>query len=63
MYSLGSILARAVMEDRIREAKQHHLAREGNRREQPATAAPAVRTTRRRSRLWGLIHARQAHSG
>jgi hypothetical protein len=62
MYSLESILARAVIEDRIREANQQHLAREFNRREQPATAAPAVRTARRRSRLWGLVHVRRAHS-
>jgi hypothetical protein len=63
MYSLESILARAVIEDRIREANQQHLAREVHRRGQPSSAPTAVRTARRRSRLWSLVHVRQAHSG
>jgi predicted NAD-dependent protein-ADP-ribosyltransferase YbiA (DUF1768 family) len=63
MYSLEYILARAVMEDRIREANQHRLARAVTRQEQPTTAAPAGRTVRRLSRVWSLVHLRQAHSG
>lgn len=62
MYSLESILARAVMEDRIREVNQQHLAREVQRRERPSTTAPAVRRVRRLSRLWSLVHVRQTVS-
>ena len=56
------LLARAIIEDRMREANQQHLAREVNRREQPSPAATPVQKARRHSRLWRLVHVRQAHS-
>ena len=62
MYSLESILARAVLEDRIREANQQHLAHEINRRVQPSPSATPVRKVRRRFRLRSLVHVRRAHS-
>jgi homoserine kinase len=63
MYPTEYLLARMVMEDRIREANRQRLAREFARREQPSTAPTAVPKARRRSRLWSLVHVRQAHSG
>ena len=62
MYTLETNLARLVIEDRIREANQQRLAREFHRREQPSTAPTAVREPRRHSRLWSLVHPRQAYS-
>jgi hypothetical protein len=62
MSHIDYFLARALMEDRMREANQHHLAREVRRREQPSSAATPVPKVRRRSRVWGLVHLRQAHS-
>jgi hypothetical protein len=55
-------VARQLIEDRMRDASQQRLAREFNRREQPSTAATPVRKARRHSRLWSLVHVRQAHS-
>jgi hypothetical protein len=62
MYPMEHLLARAIIEDRMREVSQQHQARDARQGEQPATAAPAVRKLRRRSRLWSLVHVRQAHS-
>jgi len=62
MYPLESLLARALIQDRMREANQQHLAREVDRREQPSPAATPARKARRHSRFWSLIHVRQAHS-
>ena len=59
---LEYLVARALIEDRMREASQQHRAREARRGEQPATAAPAVRKTRRHPRLWRLVHLRQAQT-
>ena len=55
-------LARMLIEDRMREANQRHLAREVNRREQPSPAASPVRKVRGHSRLWRLVHVRHAAS-
>ena len=62
MSGMEYFLAKAIIEDRMREVNQQHLAREVNRREQPSTDPGAVRRPRRRSRLWSLVHLRQAHS-
>lgn len=62
MSDMNYFVARMLVEERMREANQQNLARGVNRREQPATAAPAVRKTRRHPRLWRLVHLRQAHS-
>jgi len=61
MSGMEYFLAKAIIEDRMREVNQQHLAREVNRREQPSAATP-LQEPRRRSRLWSLVHLRQAHS-
>ncbi|MFL6003705.1 MAG: hypothetical protein ACJ72P_12925 [Nocardioides sp.] len=55
---LEYLVARAVIEDRMREVSQQHQAREARRGEQPATATPGVRKPRRLPRLWNLVHLR-----
>ncbi len=62
MSGMEYFLARAIIEDRMREANQQHLASEVHRREQPSPAATPVRKARRHSRLWSLVHVRHAHS-
>jgi hypothetical protein len=62
MYTFESALARLFIEDRAREANQQYLAREVHRREQVSPAATPVRKVRSHSRLWNLVHVRQAHS-
>jgi len=60
---LEYLVARALIEDRMREASQQHQAREARRGEQPATTAPAaVRKPRRLPRLWGLVHLHHNYS-
>jgi hypothetical protein len=61
--SMEYLLARAIIEDRMREMTQQQQARDARRAELPA-AAGAVRKpqTRRLPRLWRLVHLRQAHS-
>lgn len=56
------LLARALVEERMREANQRHLARSARRSEQPTPAATPVKKTRRHSRVWGLVHVRRATS-
>lgn len=55
-------IARATIEDRIREANHQRLVRECQRREQPSTARTPVQEPRHHSRLWSLVHFRQAYS-
>jgi hypothetical protein len=55
-------LAALVVEDRIREANRQHLARALQRREQPSPTRTAVQQPRNHSRLWSLVHFRQAYS-
>jgi len=62
MSDMNYFIARMLVEERMREASQQHRAREARRGEQPATAAPAVRKTRRHPRLWRLVHLRQAQT-
>ena len=55
-------LARVIIDERIREASHRRLAREFQRRERPSTTSSAVQKPRRPSRLWSLVHVRQAYS-
>ncbi|HET6938189.1 MAG TPA: hypothetical protein VFI19_06280 [Nocardioides sp.] len=55
-------LTREIIGDRIREANQHRLVRECRRPERAATARTVTRTPQRHSRLWSLVHFRQAYS-
>jgi hypothetical protein len=54
--------ARQTIEDRIREAHRLHLVRECRRPERSATAPTASEPMARHSRLWSLVHFRQAYS-
>jgi len=54
---LEYLVARALIEDRMRESMKHSQAREFRRGERPVPDAP-VRESRRRPRLWGLVHLR-----
>ncbi len=55
-------LARITIEDRLREANHQRLARELRRREPASIARAARQTPQRHSRLWSLVHFRQAYS-
>jgi hypothetical protein len=55
-------LARMIIEDRMREANQLHLAREVRRSGKRSPAAPAARKPRRLPRLWRLVHLRHTYS-
>jgi transcriptional regulator GlxA family with amidase domain len=59
---LEYLVARALIEDRMREVSQQHQAREARRGEQPPTTAPAVRKPPRHPRLWSLVHLRHTYS-
>jgi hypothetical protein len=62
MYTCDpNALARAVIEERTREAHHRRLARECRRRERPFTAETATSEPRRHSRLWSLVHFRHAY--
>lgn len=56
------LLARALVEQRMREADQRRLANESRRSQQSSAATPQVKKTRRHSRAWGLVHVRRAAS-
>jgi hypothetical protein len=55
-------LAREIVGDRIREANHQRLVRELRRPERASTARTATHTPQRHSRLWSLVHLRQAYS-
>ena len=59
---LEHLVARAMIEDRMRGVSQQNQAREARRGEQPAAVAPAVRKPRRLPRLWSLVHLRHTYS-
>jgi hypothetical protein len=61
MYYPSDLLARALVEDRLREANQRRRFHEARRRELPAAVTPRVRKTTRRVRIWSLVHVRHAH--
>ena len=58
--SMEYFLARAVIEQRMRDWNQEHLASEVRRSEQPSPAATPVTKARRHSWLWSLVHVRHA---
>ena len=58
----ANLLAQAIMTDRIREANHQRLARELQRRDRPSTVRTAAEDAPRHSRLWSLVHFRQAYS-
>jgi hypothetical protein len=62
MYPLEYLLARALIDDHMREASQQHQAREARRGEQRSTAATPERKPRRHPRLWRLVHLRHSYS-
>lgn len=62
MSDMNYFVARMLIEERMREANQQHTAREANRGEQPSPTQTPARKARRYSRLWSLVHVRQAHS-
>lgn len=51
---LATTLARCYTEDRLRDARERHLAREAQRRQSPPTAEPA-----RPARSWSLVGLRR----
>lgn len=55
------LLARAIIEQRMREVNQQHLAREARGSEERSPAATPVRKARHFSRFWSLVHVRHAH--
>jgi len=61
MYYPSDILAKALVEDRLREANRRRRAHEARRRELPSAVTPRVRKTTRRVRFWNLVHVRHAH--
>jgi hypothetical protein len=56
------LLARALIEERMREVNHRHLAREARQGEPPSPAATPVKRARRHSRVWSLVHLRRATS-
>ena len=62
MSDMNYFVARMLIEERMREANQQHLAREADRPEKPSVAATPARKARRHSRLWSLVHVRQTAS-
>ena len=59
---LEYLVARAMIEERMRESMKHSQAREFRRGEKPAPAAPD-REPRHHSRLWNLVHLRHRTAG
>lgn len=57
-----SALARTIVQDRVREAEHDRLVRECRPAERAVTARTAARSPRRHSRVWSLVHFRQAYS-
>jgi hypothetical protein len=57
-----TVIAGVIIEDRLREAKKHRLELEFRRREQATAVDTAVQTPRHHSRLWSLVHFRQAYT-
>jgi hypothetical protein len=55
-------VVRAMMDERIRQAEHQRQARGLRRREASSPARSAARVPRRHSRLWALVHPRQAYS-
>jgi hypothetical protein len=55
-------LARLTIEDRLREANRQRLAHEFTRPERASTPRTAAQKPRQHSRLWSLVHFRQAYS-
>ena len=55
-------IARATIEDRIREGNHQRLVRECRRREQPSTARTPSRSPGTIPDCWSLVHFRQAYS-
>jgi hypothetical protein len=53
---LATTLARGYTEDRLRDARNRHLAREAQRRQRPPTAEPA-----RQARGWSLVRLRRVY--
>jgi hypothetical protein len=56
-----SALTREIIGDRIREANQDRLVRECRRREPASTPRTATEPRQRHSRLWSVVHFRQAY--
>ncbi len=62
MYYPSDLLAKALVEDRLREADRRRRFHAAQRRELPSPAAPRVWKTTRRARFWNLVHVRHAHA-
>ena len=62
MYYPSDVLAKTLVEDRLREANHRRRFHEARRRELPSAAVtPRVRKTTRRVHFWNLVHVRHAH--
>ncbi|HEU5455079.1 MAG TPA: hypothetical protein VFU85_05280 [Nocardioides sp.] len=60
--SMEYFLAKAMIEDRMRDLNQQELARDVRHGKRPDPAATPARKARRHSRLWSLVHVRQTAS-
>lgn len=54
-------LCRAIVTDRIREADHRRLVREIRQSELRTDIGPATASSKRRSRLWKLVHLSHAY--